>query len=117
MPSFPTTPKELVEFLKNTKCIVLKFSASWCGPCKNKTFLQNYHDLKHEFEKNQDVLFFEFDVDDNEDLVNEKKKYDFNIQAVPTIKIFHFSKQMNEYKGIPNMANIKKDINAILKNV
>lgn len=117
MPSFPENSKELVELLKNTKCVILKFSASWCGPCQNETFLKNYHDLKHEFETNQDVLFLEFDVDDHEDFINEKKLYNFNISAVPTIKIFHFNKQMNEYKGIPNMSNIKKDINTILAKV
>lgn len=117
MPSFPDDPIELVKILKKTKCVILKFSASWCGPCKNQSFLQNYHNLKHEFENNKDVLFLELDVDKNENLVAEKDVYDFDIKAVPTIKIFHFNKEINEYKGIPNMSNVKKDIVTILNNL
>ena len=83
MPSFPKTPKELSTMLNETKCTVLKFSASWCGPCQNKDFLKAYHVLKEQFVDNPDVLFLELDVDENEELVN-----DFNIRSIPTFKIF-----------------------------
>lgn len=117
MPAFPSNPIELFDLLKSTKCIVLKFSASWCGPCKNESFLEKYYRLKKEFENNEDVLFLEFDVDEHENLVNEKDIYNFDIKAVPTIKIFNFDKQMNVYKGIPNMANVKNDITTIINNL
>ena len=115
MPSLPETPSDLINFLKSTKCTVIKFSASWCGPCKNKDFLQNYHILQNIYAEDSNVIFFQYDIDEYEELVSEKKLYDFNITAVPTIKIFNFDKLMNEYKGIPNMENIKNDINTVLK--
>lgn len=115
MPSFPENPTELFEFLKSTKCTVIKFSASWCGPCKNVKFLKNYGNLKKEYEK--DVIFWEFDVDENTNLIEETKLYNFNISAVPTIKIFHYSKQLNEYKGASYLTNVKTDIETIINNL
>ena len=62
-----------------------------------------------------ELFFYQYDVDEHEEIINEKKLYDFDITAVPTIKIFHFDKLINEYKGIPNMQNINNDIETILK--
>jgi thiol-disulfide isomerase/thioredoxin len=114
MPSFPTTPQQLLTIMANTKCLVLKFSASWCGPCKNKTFLEAYHKLKEEYSKNNDVNFIEFDVDDDEQLVNETKMYNFNISSIPTIKIFEQGKEFNVYQGAGNLDKVELDIKTIV---
>ena len=105
MPSFPQNSAELNTILKNTKCVILKFSASWCGPCQNKDFLNEYHALKDEFIGNTEVLFLELDVDDDEELVNE-----FNITSVPTFKIFNSGKLLSEYTGAGNFEKMFIDI-------
>ena len=114
MPLFPTTPQQLLSTITSTQCLVLKFSASWCGPCKNKTFLEAYHQLKEHYLTNSNVIFMEFDVDDDEQLISEKELYDFNISSIPTIKIFEQGKQLNEYQGTGNLNKVKLDIETIL---
>lgn len=109
MPVFPTTPTELKNILEITSCVILKFSASWCGPCKNKDFLQAYHYLKDQFNTNPNVLFLELDVDTHETLIE-----DFNISAVPTIKVFSFGNQQSEYSGIDKLNNVFEDILKII---
>jgi thioredoxin-like negative regulator of GroEL len=116
MSSIPESPANLIKFLKKNKCTIIKCSANWCVPCKNKDFLAKYHELENLYTGNTNVTFFNLDVDVHEELVNEKKLYDFNIKVVPTIKIFHHDKLVNEYKGIPKMSDIKKDIDTVLKN-
>ncbi len=117
MATFPKTPKELFSIINETQCLVLKFSASWCGPCKNKTFLETYHNLKKQYATNPDVKFIEFDVDDDETLLSEKILYNFSIRSIPTIKIFHKGKQLNEYKGAGNLNKVEADIKTILSHL
>ena len=116
MTSFPKTSEELLSIVNNTKCLVLKFSAKWCGPCKNKTFLESYHHLKDQYKNNSDVLFLEFDVDDDEDLVNDEQ-FNFNITSIPAIKIYHKGKLLNEYQGTGFLNEINTDIQTVLQHM
>jgi hypothetical protein len=43
--------------IKKHTIVVIKISASWCGPCKNKKFLESYHKLKYIHSNNQDIKF------------------------------------------------------------
>jgi thiol-disulfide isomerase/thioredoxin len=115
MPSFPEKPNDLLEILVNTKCTVLKFGASWCGPCKNKEFLDSYHKLKNHYTINQNVQFFEFDIDDYEQIVNETNLYNFNISAVPTIKVFSNGVHINTYTGTSSLEKVLNDIESVIK--
>lgn len=115
--SVPKTPEEIVSIMNDTQCLVLKFSASWCGPCKSETFLKQYHDLKDSYSTNSNVRFIEFDIDDDELVINEKELYDFNITCVPTIKIFHKEKQFNQYLGAGNLEKVDSDIKTILSHL
>ena len=58
------TSQEISNDLQTNKCVVLKFSARWCGPCQNQNFKKEYYDLKSKFHKNNNVRFYEIDVDD-----------------------------------------------------
>lgn len=109
------TPQKLAETVKNTKCSVMKFSASWCGPCKNPKFLEDYRNICKLFDNSRDVFFYQFDVDKDENLINDETYYNFNIQAVPTIKIFNYDKEIKEFTGIPNMEQLKNIIVNVLQ--
>lgn len=108
------SPEQFLTILNNTKCVVIKFSARWCGPCKNKVFLEEYYNMKKILVDINDVIFFEFDVDTDEHLINEKTLYNFNISAVPTIKVFCDGTQLAEHKGIATIDKVISNIHKIL---
>lgn len=58
------------------KLIILKFTASWCGPCK---MIQPWLNEQKKIYTNN--LFFEVDVDNQN---YEQLVVDFNINAMPT---------------------------------
>ena len=53
---------------------VLKFSASWCNPCKN---------LQKSLQENEDVLKYKVEDIDIDESLEEAQKY--GIRSVPTI--------------------------------
>lgn len=55
---------------------ILKFSASWCGPCKAYAPIFHHVSTNPDF---RDIEFIEYDVDDEEEL---SAKY--NIRSIPT---------------------------------
>jgi thiol-disulfide isomerase/thioredoxin len=112
----PKTTGELLNTIKNTKCLIIKFSASWCGPCKNKTFLENYYNVKNTYNDNLDVKFLDFDVDKNKNFV-EDEKLKFNITSVPTFLIYGNNKLLNQYNGTNCLDKIDADIKIILENL
>lgn len=115
MVSFPKNSYDMLEILTNTKCTIIKFSASWCGPCKNKDFLESYNNLKANFNSNKDVVFLELDVNKEEQLVNETKLYNFEISAVPTIKVYSNSTLINTYTGTSILRKVRNDIESLVK--
>jgi len=78
------------------KIIVLKFTASWCGPCQR--IKKDYENLINAF---PDIIFTEIDVDEMEKLTEH-----FEISCMPTF-IFIKSHQ-NKYETIKKIegANI-----------
>lgn len=80
-------PKQLAIIIKKYKNVVIKISASWCGPCKNKKFINDYEQLKSKFLSNPNIIFIELDVDENSKLIESKEYYDIEIESVPTFLI------------------------------
>lgn len=82
---------------KETKLILLDFSATWCGPCKrlSKLLAENI------IPKYNDVYFIKIDVDENDEIAQE-----FNISCMPTI-IFLKQKEKDGKKYIALIERIE----------
>lgn len=93
------SPKELALAIKKNQIVVIKVSASWCGPCKNKNFLESYHNLKHQYSMNPNVKFIELDIDEDVDILEDKKYYDIDIDSVPTFLLSKNGKFIKKYIG------------------
>lgn len=112
------SPKDMAKLIKKTKCVIVKFSANWCGPCQNYQFKHNYEDLKENCEKYSDFIkFVELDVDEDNEIVNSTKYYDFKIKSIPHIKFCFDGDIIKEYNGINCLDDILKNINKVIELV
>lgn len=93
------SPRDLARLIKKTKLVVVKFSASWCGPCKSKSFLDSFKALKLKYKDIPDVEFVNLDVDKNSDIIEDKEYYSITIDSVPTIMITRNGDFTKKYEG------------------
>ena len=85
---------KLHDILDDSKCYVLYFTASWCGPCKliypHVEYLSNTNNIE----------FLKIDIDECEEITQS-----FNIRSVPT---FLFFKKNKEFYSKCEGASVKK---------
>ena len=67
---------------------LLKFSASWCQPCKSLSGNLKHVDFK-------DVELKEIDIDENMELANK-----FGIRSVPTMVLMEDDKEIGRKVGV-----------------
>lgn len=97
--------KEFADMVKQDKTIFVLFSAPWCGPCKKvKKLLADYKDTDK-------VVFKIINVDDNEDLASL-----YEIETIPTIKVFKNSEKEIDTISDGNTDNVKKFIDKYNKS-
>lgn len=78
------------EIIQNSKVpVFVKFTASWCGPCK--MMIPVIEKLASEL---TNVKFLEIDVDDSDGLSET-----YFVSSVPTMMIFKDGQKMNETVG------------------
>lgn len=78
---------------------VLKFSASWCGPCKALSMtLEDIDDL--------DTVVQEIDIDYELDLAAT-----YNIRSVPTLVVLQDGTEVRRKTGALNKTQLKEFIN------
>ncbi len=111
------SPRELASLIKNTKCVIIKFSASWCGPCQNKEFKHNYSMLKEEFAPFSYIKFVELDLDDDDEIVNSTKYYDFAIKSIPHFKFCYEGDIIGMYDGAQSLPEIYNNLKKVVRNV
>lgn len=118
------TSKDLALIIKKNFLVIIKISASWCGPCKDKIFLESYRNLKSTYEMNEleleskqkiesktyGIKFVELDVDRDADILDNKKYYDIDVEAVPTFLISKNGAFTRKYEGCGNIDKITEYI-------
>ncbi|MBS3159598.1 thioredoxin [Candidatus Woesearchaeota archaeon] len=92
------------EVINSDKIVVVKYTATWCTPCKalNPIFKELYKEINN-------VKFAEIDID-----MEEKLAQKYMVRAVPCIIIFKDGKEVNRIIGYQNKEYLKKEI---LKNM
>jgi len=94
-------PPKLVEdvdkfrsVLQNHEIVVVKFTASWCGPCKSiEPFFVSMYQKCYERMKEK-VFFVKVDVDDLDEIAQENK-----ISMMPTFIVFQKGKNIASMSG------------------
>lgn len=81
------TSSEIVEKIDNNESFIVKFYATWCGPCKALTEEFNKIDSK--------VPVYEFDVESDVDFSKSML-----VRSVPVIKFFKNGKNTHTNVGL-----------------
>ncbi|MEF9984856.1 MAG: thioredoxin family protein [Malacoplasma sp.] len=97
--------KNFKELITNSLKSVVKFGATWCGPCK--MILPILEELSDEL---SDVSFIEVDIDD---VNSEKLVAEHNIQMVPTLFFYKGKTLVSQVSGFKPKDELKKIINAL----
>jgi thioredoxin 1 len=90
------TTEELTKAYQEYDKILIKFGASWCGPCKAMEPA-----LKEVMEERTDVKIFDLDVDENEELVQL-----FRVRNVPVMFLIKEGVTVNKFVGGASKAQI-----------
>lgn len=80
---------------------VIKFSASWCGPCKMLAPI--FDQVKSEV---SGVSFMDVDVDANKDITSK-----YSVSSVPTVIIEKNGELVNRFSGVKSKLEIINLIN------
>ncbi|KAM4565526.1 thioredoxin b [Fundulus diaphanus] len=83
------------------KLVVVDFTATWCGPCKQ--IAPEFVKLSEQPE-NQNVIFLKVDVDDAQDVSQECK-----ISCMPTFQFYKLEQKVFEFSGA-NLTTLKSKI-------
>jgi thiol-disulfide isomerase/thioredoxin len=100
--------EKLAKLIKENLCVVIKISASWCGPCKNKHFLELYDKLKDNYNGYDSIKFIELDIDADSDIIENKDYFDISIESVPTFYISKKGSFTKKYEGGTHLDSINK---------
>lgn len=94
-----TTLKLKCEALEKNEMIVIKFTADWCGPCKN------IKDLCIQFEKTKpsSIQYYEINIDESLELYMKLKKMKM-VNGIPALLAYTNTEKDHWY--IPDMSHL-----------
>jgi len=89
---------------KNEKPIVIKFSATWCSPCKSYTPI--YDNVSKEIE---DVNFYSVDVEEESEISNL-----FSVRSVPTTILINNAGEKKSFSGLISKERLETTVKQFL---
>ena len=85
--------------IRNDGVVLVKFGATWCGPCKMMDRI--LVSVANKYESDANVTIVSVDIDQNQAMAQEH-----NITAVPTMLFFKNSAKCERFEGIRSEQNI-----------
>jgi thioredoxin 1 len=91
--------------------IVVKFGATWCGPCK---VIKPYVEQWSQQQRPVNVLYIDVDIDETMDLYMALKKYKM-VNGVPVLLAFYSDSKTNLQQQwfIPDDSHVGGDVAAV----
>jgi thioredoxin 1 len=100
--------KQVLYDLDNKSKVIVKFTASWCGPCKKiKPVVE---ELLNTLPKN--IIFIEIDIDESLELYILLKKYK-QVNGIPATLVYNTRNKDDDKWYISNDSVLGGDIEAI----
>ena len=93
------------EVLKNPGTVLVDFTATWCGPCKQLAPI--VEDIAKDY-AGKGVKVGKVDVDENQDLAAQ-----YGVMSVPTLFFFKAGQVRDQYKGLLPKAKLAEKLNQI----
>ncbi len=101
-----TIMEKFSDIINNSPLTLVDFFATWCGPCKTM------HPVLQQLKENlgNGIRILKIDVDQAQDFANAH-----SIQAVPTLMLFSYGKQLWRQSGAIGLADLEGVVNSYRK--
>jgi putative thioredoxin len=87
-----------------SKFVVVDFWASWCGPCRM------LGPILEKLASEMDFVLAKVNTDANQELARQ-----YQISGIPSVKVFHEGKVVDEFVGVVPYAHLKKHFAQYMK--
>ncbi len=94
------------EVLKSPLPVLVDFWAPWCAPCRLMEPIINSLSEKYEGK----IKIGKLNVDENPDIANQ-----YNIQGIPTLKIFVNGEEVSEIIGLHSKGDVENILSQFTK--
>jgi len=93
------------DLIKNTKILIVKFEADWCGPCKMLSPI--LEEISNDY--GDKIKVVSCNVDEN-----PKSASKFSIRNIPTVLFFKAGELKTKYVGVGPKKTFETEINKLL---